>query len=69
MSKETMVREIKNEIEYLNQEVDLKIIRGYSYKRESRRHKFLLSQLSTLNGSQTHNWLGKTMRLVSTFIL
>ncbi len=69
MSKQTLIKTITNELEILNNEVDRKIIRGFSYKRESQRHKFLLSQLSTLNGSQTHNWLGKTMRLISTFIL
>ena len=41
MSKHQAIRIIRSEIDRLNAEIDLKIIRGMSYTREARRHKFL----------------------------
>lgn len=60
MSKNQAIKNIRYEIDRLNQEIDLKIIKGVSYGREARRHKFLISQLRRLNDS----WFG---RLVNAF--
>jgi len=49
MSKYRLSKIVQAEINKLNQIIDLKIIRGESYKKESRRHKFLVSQLNGLN--------------------
>jgi hypothetical protein len=49
MSKYRLSKIVQAEINKLNQEIDLKIIRGQSYKKEARRHKFLLSQLDGIN--------------------
>ena len=49
MSKYRLSKIVQAEINKLNQIIDLKIIRGQSYKKESRRHKFLISQLNDLN--------------------
>ncbi len=48
MSKETLIQKIESEIERLNMRIDLKVIKGLSYLKESRRHKFLFSQLANL---------------------
>ncbi|MDE2041111.1 MAG: hypothetical protein KGI59_01855 [Patescibacteria group bacterium] len=51
MSKHQTKKIIRAEIERLNQEIDLRIIRGVSYRREARRHRFLMTQLARLNSS------------------
>lgn len=48
MSKNTLVKELKKEINSLNAVIDIKIIRGLPYKNEARRHKFLKKQLNSL---------------------
>jgi hypothetical protein len=49
MSKHTLARELNKEIERLNREIDLRILKGLSYKRESLRHRFLLKQLQSIS--------------------
>lgn len=39
---------IRAEIKHLNEEIDMKIIRGLTYRTEARRHKSLMAQLSRL---------------------
>lgn len=65
MSKNQTIKVIKMELEKINQEIDLKIIKGVSYVRESRRHRFLMSQLRRLSPSPM-TWFGKSFRLIST---
>lgn len=48
MSKHQIVRELRREIRKINEKIDLRIIQGMSYREESRRHKFLVSQLARL---------------------
>lgn len=48
MSKHQAIRTIRMEIDRINQEIDLRIIKGVSYRREALRHKFLMSQLARL---------------------
>lgn len=54
MSKHQAIRTIRAEIARLNQMIDLKIIKGVSYRREALRHKFLMAQLARL--SPRHSW-------------
>ena len=49
MSKEKTIHELLQEIRHLNESIDLKIIRGKSYKKEAKRHKFLVSHLNLLS--------------------
>ncbi len=67
MSSHTFKKTIEGEIRKLNNEIDLKIIKGLSYGKEALRHKFLLKQLQRLN--RQSGWLQKSFSLVSTFIL
>ena len=53
MSKHQTIKTIRSEISRLNQEIDLRIIRGVSYTREARRHKFLMMQLKRLSPHRT----------------
>ena len=46
-----MHKVIRRELEELNNKIDEKILKGLSYVREARRHKFLLSQLYGLRRS------------------
>ena len=46
MSKEKLITTLSREIAELNEQIDMKVIRGISYKNESRRHKLLVSMLS-----------------------
>lgn len=48
MSKYQTIKTIRMEIDRLNQEIDLRIIKGVPYKREAVRHKFLMRQLSRI---------------------
>jgi hypothetical protein len=67
MSKHQAVRTIRAEIERLNQEIDLRIIKGVSYRREALRHKFLTAQLARLQPKRS-NWLGRSLSFVSMFM-
>lgn len=48
MSKHQVIRTLRREIAQLNKEIDLRIIRGLSYRREALRHKLLTAQLHRL---------------------
>lgn len=67
MSKQQTIKAIRAEIDRLNQEIDLRIIRGVSYRRESRRHKALMSQLARLSPRRSF-WLGKSLSFMSAFM-
>jgi hypothetical protein len=55
MSKTILIKELKKEINSLNAVIDMRIIRGLSYKAEARRHKFLLRQLQSLSWKSSFN--------------
>ena len=63
MSRHQTIRAIRAEIERLNRDIDLKIIRGINYAREARRHKYLMSQLSHLAPSR-FGWVSSSFKLV-----
>lgn len=58
MSKTTMIKTIKKEINALNWTIDMKIIKGLSYRNDARRHKILLMQLRRL--TESNGWFGRT---------
>lgn len=70
MSKNRLLKTIHTELEKINEQIDLKIIRGMSYKRESMRHKFLISHLTqAIRKSNNTNWMQRTAHMVSSFLL
>ncbi|MDD5318310.1 MAG: hypothetical protein PHF79_00605 [Candidatus Pacebacteria bacterium] len=77
MSKGDMIKTINSELQNLNREIDLKILKGLPYKREAKRHKFLLSQLHSLtrsfsraaSGASSGGWFRKAASAVASFVL
>jgi len=48
MSKQQVIKTLRHEIAGVNKEIDLRIIKGMSYRREALRHKMLTAQLHRL---------------------
>ncbi len=76
MSKYRLSKIIQAEINKLNEVIDLKIIRGLSYKQEARRHKFLVNQLRHLQKTEAFRaappqarWFEKTLSYAGTMFL
>lgn len=65
MSKYNLEKALRRELEVLNDIIDQKIIKGLSYAKEARRHKFLLVSLADLRREeQRFNWLARSLNLV-----
>jgi len=66
MSKQNLEKILKNELEILNDVIDHKIIKGLSYTREARRHKFILSRLAEVRRENRSNmgWFGRAFSTV-----
>lgn len=71
MSKQNLEKALRGELEVINDAIDRKIIKGLSYAREARRHKFLLSNIASLRRASVarSGWFSKSFSLVSTFLL
>ena len=68
MIKYRTARIIKKELARINEMIDIKIIKGLSYRTEARRHRFLMSQLAHVEQSARVLWFEKPIRFVSTFL-
>lgn len=51
MSRTQFRTSLYREIQKLNERIDWKIVRGYAYRDEARRHRELLGQIARLNRS------------------
>ena len=81
MSTSNLIKTIQKELEKLNSEIDVKIIKGFSYKKESQRHKFLSAQLAVLTRPAQRfdmniarrsiygGWLRRASRAIASFTL
>ncbi len=69
MSKSKLIKTIQSELDLINEQIDLKIIRGRSYQKEARRHKFLISHLTQAIRNNNSSWMQKTAHMVSSFLL
>jgi hypothetical protein len=71
MSQIILEKNIKSELKKINEVIDIKIIKGLSYRREALRHRFLLYRLSDLHRlSRFHsNWFQRSVNVVATFLL
>ncbi len=67
MDKRSLRKAIEQEIIRLNQEIDLRIIRGLSYDRQSRRHRFLTTQLRILSLREDGSWISRMAHMTSVF--
>lgn len=66
MSKHQIIRSLKREIKKINYVIDEKIIQGRPYYMESRRHKFLMSQLNRI--APRRSWLARSMSFATLFM-
>lgn len=66
MSKQNLEKILRRELEALNDQIDEKIIKGLSYAREAKRHKFLLSSLANVRREVRSNsgWLTRTFSII-----
>ena len=66
MSKQNLEKILKKELEVLNDQIDEKIIKGLSYAREAKRHRFILSSLANIRRESRLNssWLTRTFSII-----
>ncbi len=70
MSKQKLITTIHTELEKINEQIDLKIIQGLDYKKESRRHKFLVSHLTqAIRGDIKKSWTSRLSHVMASFLL
>lgn len=70
MSKQKLITTIHTELEKINEQIDLKIIQGLEYKREAKRHKFLVSHLTqVIRGEVKKTWLTRVSHMMASFLL
>ncbi len=71
MSKIMLEKTIREELRKINDIIDLKILKGLPYKRESLRHRFLLSRLSDMHRLPKFrsSWLTRSLNVLATFVL
>ncbi len=70
MSNITLEKKIREELKKLNDIIDIKILKGMSYKREALRHRFLLSRLSDMHRLPRFNstWFKRSVNVLATFV-
>lgn len=56
MSKQDLEKALRKELTTLNYEIDRRIVKGLSYVREAKRHRFILSSLSGIGKSSRFGW-------------
>lgn len=64
MQKKNIEKMLVRELAVLNEQIDEKIIRGVSYAREARRHKFIVSSLDNIRRSR-QSWIMRAIRPLS----
>ena len=72
MSIYARVRAVEREIDFINQQIDMKIIVGRPYQRDAVKHRMLVSELKELKKSRDNAWFSKMGRFagaVSSFML
>lgn len=71
MSKQKLITTIHTELEKINEQIDLKIIQGLEYKRESKRHKFLVSHLTQVirGAAPKRSWTHRVSHMMASFLL
>lgn len=53
MSKQNIEKTLRRELRVLNEMIDQRIIRGMSYAREAKRHKFILESLARMRKNES----------------
>ena len=63
MTKQSLEKALRRELEILNLRIDEKIIRGLSYAKEARRHKYVLSSIRNIR--QGSSWFNSPFSFIS----
>jgi len=64
MNKNNVEKALRRELKVVNEVIDARIIRGFSYVQESRRHRAILSQLSNLKRSGNLQWFSRAFSII-----
>lgn len=66
MSKYHLEKALRRELVVVNQIIDARIIKGLSYSRESKRHKFILSSLARIRreSKSDYGWLARSFSII-----
>ncbi len=67
MKRYILIRRLEGEIAKLNEAIDMRIVRGISYKSLSRRHKVLVAELRSLK--RTPSMMNRFTQYASVFLL
>jgi hypothetical protein len=65
MSRHQTIKIIRRELDKVNQDIDLKIIKGLSYVKEARRYRFLMSQLRHI--APYRSWFKRSFGFIALF--
>jgi len=66
MSKQNLEKELKKELEIVNDVIDKKIIRGLSYVGEAKRHRFILNSLVNIRRNKIRShWMVRSLGFAS----
>ncbi|OHA93962.1 MAG: hypothetical protein A3H52_02395 [Candidatus Zambryskibacteria bacterium RIFCSPLOWO2_02_FULL_39_26] len=63
MTKQNLEKALKRELILLNEIIDQKIVRGFSYAREARRHKYILSSIRRMR--QNSGWFSRSFSFIT----
>ncbi|HEY0220787.1 MAG TPA: hypothetical protein VGC58_01035 [Candidatus Paceibacterota bacterium] len=63
MQRKNLEKILMQELKVLNEQIDHRIIRGLSYAKEAKRHKYIMLSLINIRRSRT-NWFGRAFSLV-----
>lgn len=66
MSKYNLEKILKKELAEINELIDQKIVRGLSYSKEARRHKYILQSLSRVrrDSKTEYGWLTNSFSII-----
>jgi hypothetical protein len=67
MKRYILIRRLEGEISKLNEEIDMRIVRGVSYKTLSRKHRVLMAELRSLK--RTPSMMTRFSQYASVFLL
>ncbi len=64
MNRYTSQKYIRQELAHINKVIDMKIIKGESYKKEAARHRALIAQMRAAQQSE-YSWLMSFSRFIT----
>ena len=66
MSKYNLEKILKKELAEINELIDQKIVRGLSYSKEARRHRYILQSLSRIrrDSKAEYGWLTNSFSII-----